>query len=51
MKEVSTPEIIAALKLAARYLEHPDVQALPFALPSSTVAQRIKELVARLQPA
>jgi hypothetical protein len=38
------PQMHELLKLALKYLEHPDVQAIPFALPASAVAERIRGL-------
>ena len=40
-------EYDALLELALKYLEHPDVQAIPFALPASAVAARIREARAK----
>ena len=45
----TTADLVAALTLALRYLEHPEVQAIPFALPTSTVATKIKTLLARTE--
>jgi hypothetical protein len=41
----------ALLALALRYLEHPDVQAIPFALPAAAVAERIRTALARAKAA
>lgn len=35
-------EIASVLSLALKYLEHPDVSSMPFALPSTSVALRIR---------
>ena len=35
-------ELEGLLQLAAGYLEHPDVQVIPFALPSGGVAKRLR---------
>lgn len=35
------------LKTAAKYLEHPDVQAIPFSLPASAVSKRLRKAVAK----
>ena len=32
--------LIGVLQLAVKYLDHPDVQAIPFALPAKVVAER-----------
>ena len=45
----SHDELIAELKLALRYLEHPDVQAIPFAMRASTVTDRIHRTLAKLE--
>ena len=45
----SHDELLAELKLALRYLEHPDVQAIPFAMRASTVADRIHRTLAKLE--
>lgn len=37
---------VAVLELALRYISHPDVQAIPFALPASCVQERIEEVLA-----
>ncbi len=37
-------KIVGLLELAARYLEHPDVMAMNFALNSATVAKRIRKI-------
>ncbi len=37
-------KILGLLDLAARYLEHPDVVAMPFALNSKSVAKRIRKI-------
>jgi hypothetical protein len=39
------PEMLEALKLAVKYLGHPDVKAIPFSLPSGGVAKRIQRLI------
>lgn len=46
-----TPEALGLLELALKYLSHPDVEAIPFALPSSGVAQRIKDFIQALERA
>ena len=35
----SAPALLEALELAVRYLEHPDVTALPFALPVTNASR------------
>lgn len=37
-------KVVGLLDLAARYLEHPDVAAMPFAMNSKTVARRIRKI-------
>ena len=37
-------KVLGLLDLAARYLEHPDVAAVPFAMNSKTVARRIRKV-------
>lgn len=41
--------LTALLELALRYISHPDVQAIPFALPASTVQERIEEALAAVK--
>jgi len=43
------PEMLEALKLAKRYLEHPDVQAIPFALNASVPLSRIVNVIAKAE--
>lgn len=40
-------ELVEALKLSLRYLEHPDVDAMPFALPASGAALRVRGAIQR----
>jgi hypothetical protein len=42
-------ELSASLELAIRYLEHPDVQAMPFALHPSAVVERAKAVLNKAQ--
>ena len=42
-------ELSASLELAIRYLEHPDVQAMPFALHPSAVVERAKAVLQKAQ--
>jgi hypothetical protein len=42
-------ELSASLELAIRYLEHPDVQAMPFALHPSAVVKRAKAILSKAQ--
>jgi hypothetical protein len=37
-------KVLGLLDLAARYLEHPDVVAMPFVMGSKTVARRIRKI-------
>ena len=39
-------KVVGLLELAARYLEHPEVKAMNFALNSVTVARRIRKITA-----
>lgn len=40
-------EMIAGLNFALRYLEHPDVQAIPFACRAQTAANKIRATLAK----
>lgn len=40
-------QMVAALEMSVRYLEHPDVAALPFAQPSGLVVDQAKAAIAR----
>ena len=40
-------ELLAALELAVKYLDHPDVQAIPFALHAECAANRAREAIAK----
>ena len=42
----AVPALVAALELAVRYLEHPDVKALPFAMRSAHAAERARAALA-----
>lgn len=44
---VLAPEFAGALLVALDYLRHPDVQAIPFALPSLSVADSIHSLLTK----
>lgn len=39
------PAMESLLRLALKYLQHPDVQKIDFVLPSEIVAKRIKKLL------
>ena len=41
----AAPALLEAMKLAVRYLEHPDVQALPFALSAECAANRARDAI------
>ena len=43
------PETVYLLEIALKYLEHPDVDALPFALPVSSVASRIRQCLREIE--
>lgn len=47
----AAPDMKALLRLALQYLEHPDVQAIPFALNAGVVADRVKALLAEVEGA
>lgn len=40
-------DMYAELELALRYLDHPDVRALPFALPAEAAAERCRAALAK----
>ncbi len=42
-------ELLGALMVAVQYLEHPDVQAMPFALPASGAAKRARKAIAKAE--
>lgn len=44
---INQNELVALLELALRYISHPEVQAIPFALPASAVQERIEEALAK----
>ena len=44
LRAVNT-ELVERLKLAVRYLEHPDVQAIQFSLPAAAVVDRCNEAI------
>ena len=43
--EYSLYELRGTLDLAIKYLNHPDVVAIPFALPSSAIAKRADKIL------
>jgi len=43
----AAPELLARLNLAVRYLEHPDVQAIPFAAPAGGCAELCRAAIAK----
>lgn len=43
----AAPDLLYALELAVRYLEHPDVQAIPFALQASAPVARAHAAIAK----
>lgn len=49
-KEPGTDELVAAAMVALQYLEHPDVDVMPFALPASAAADRLRSALASFQP-
>ena len=42
---VERDELLAAARVALQYLDHPDVQVIPFALPASGVAERLRKAI------
>ena len=42
-------EMVEALKLALRYLDHPETKKIPFALPVLAVIERCNEALARAE--
>lgn len=44
-KNARIAELEGALRIAARYLEHPEVKAIPFDLPAESVAEYIQNLL------
>lgn len=36
----ASPDLLAVLELAVKYLDHPDIKAMPFAVRAETVANR-----------
>ena len=44
-------ELVAALTLACRYLEHPDVQAIPFAMNASAPLERARAILRQIEGA
>jgi len=42
----AAPDLLAALETALPYLEHPDVQAMPFVLPAGPIAERARAAIA-----
>ena len=41
----AAPQLLEALKLATRYLDHPDVRSIPFALSVEVAANRVHEAI------
>ncbi len=46
LREVNAA-LVAQLTLAVRYLDHPDVRAIPFSLPAAAVAERARAALAQ----
>ena len=46
---VQRDELLGALRVAVQYLVHPDVQAMPFALPASGAANRASNVIADIE--
>ena len=47
--ESQNAELLADLELAVRYLAHPDVQVIPFALHASAVVERIEKTIRKVR--
>lgn len=47
--QTESEQALHALKAAALYLQHPDVQAIPFAQPASVALRRVNAAINRLQ--
>lgn len=45
----AAPELLEALRLALRYLDHPEVQAIPFALPATAAIERARAAIAKAE--
>lgn len=43
------PEVLTVLRQAEEYLKHPDVQAIPFALPASIPLMNVRKLIVELE--
>ena len=43
----AAPDLLSALQLAVKYLEHPDVQSIPFALNASAAADRANNAITK----
>ncbi|MDQ2995528.1 MAG: hypothetical protein M3R61_00510 [Chloroflexota bacterium] len=46
----ASPELLARLTLALNYLDHPDIRAIPFALPAEAIAALIRTAIANAMP-
>lgn len=49
--ETAIRELVTAAKLAVRYLQHPDVQAIPFALHTSNVVRNLNGTIRQVEAA
>jgi hypothetical protein len=45
----AAPALLGALEGIVRYLEHPDVQEIPFALRSGPVAKKIRKFISEVK--
>ena len=45
----TAPDMEEALKLALRYMESPEVQSIPFALPAANVARQIRNILNEIE--
>lgn len=43
----ASPDLLSALQLAVKYLEHPDIQTIPFALSASVAVDRANAAIAK----
>ena len=46
-KERASADLLAALELALRYLGHPEVRSIPFALPVDAVIEQARAAIAK----
>lgn len=49
--ETAIRELVSAAKRAVRYLQHPDVQEIPFALPASNIVRNLNGTIRQVEAA